>query len=92
MRELAIRKILEVASPVDKIIIGHKFGLRRLSIPGYKALCTRYNSLTLEEGRRLGMDDVILIGSAREAIRDADYAYTNDFHVEKYFDSRLPMD
>jgi hypothetical protein len=38
------------------------------------------------------MENVILISSVREAIRDADYVFSNDFHVEKYFGHRLPIE
>jgi len=90
VRELAVRRLLDVASPVDKVVLGHRYAERRLLIPGYHALCCRYNAITLEEGMRLGIEDVVLIGEIRESIREADYTFSGEFAVENHFGSRLP--
>ena len=92
VRDLAIRRLLECAPPIDKVVLGHRFEERRLLIPGYKDLCCRYNPLTLEEGLKLGMEDVIIIQQTREIIRNADYAHSADFDVEHYFGCRLPYE
>lgn len=90
VRELALRRLLEIATPVDKVVLGHRYAEPRLLIPGYRDLCCRYNSLAYEEGIRLGMEDVILIQQTRERIRDADYSHSAEFDVEHYFACRLP--
>ncbi|KLO15114.1 hypothetical protein SCHPADRAFT_902685 [Schizopora paradoxa] len=90
VRELAIRKLLAVASPVEKVVLGHRFAERRLLIPGYMALVSRYSALSLDEAVCLGMADVVLISQAREAIRDGDYTYSGDVPVESLFAGRLP--
>lgn len=90
VRELAIRKLLAVATPIDKVVLGHRFAERRLLIPGYTALVSRYCSLTLDEALCLGMTDVVLISQAREALREGDYTYSGDVHVERLFADRLP--
>jgi len=90
VRELALRRLQDVASPVDKVVLGHRYGERRLLIPGYHALCCRYTGLSLAEGLQLGMEDTILVAQTREAIRDADYTFSADFSVEHHFGARLP--
>ena len=59
VRELAIRKLLATASAVEKVVLGHRFAERRLLIPGYAALVSRYCSLSLDEAVCLGMADVV---------------------------------
>lgn len=90
IRELAVRKLLDIALPVDKVILGQRYAERQLLISGYREICCRYYGLTLDEGLRLGMEDVIQIGHVREAIREADYTFSRDFEIEEYFASRLP--
>ena len=90
VRELAIRKLLEVTTPIEKLVVGHRYAERRLLIPGYAALCTRHNAVTIEEAVRIGLEDVVLISQTRESIRDADYRFTGEFKAESFFKSRLP--
>ncbi|KAI0060590.1 hypothetical protein BV25DRAFT_1769606, partial [Artomyces pyxidatus] len=69
IRKLAVERLETIASAVDKLVLGHAHDVNAWLLPGYVALCLRGIPLTLEEGRRLGMDDVILITSIRESIR-----------------------
>lgn len=61
--------MLLVASPVDKIVLGRKYGMDTFLFRALVELCQRNESLTIEEGRRMGVDDVIRIDQVRQAVR-----------------------
>ena len=70
IRELAIQSLAPIISPVDQVVFGKKYAVDAWLLPGFRALCSREESLTLEEGRRLGLENVIAIDCARQEIRD----------------------
>lgn len=69
IRKLAILRLWQCSSDVDKVVYGHRYCVEAWLLPGYVALCERDEALTLEEGQRLEMVDVIAIMRAREALR-----------------------
>lgn len=69
IRKLAILRLWKCSSDVDKVVYGHRYHVDEWLLPGYVALCERDEALTLEEGKRLGVGDVIAITRAREALR-----------------------
>ncbi|THH19170.1 hypothetical protein EW146_g1959 [Bondarzewia mesenterica] len=69
MRRLAIQRLTSIASPIDRLVFGHKYAVEDWIIPAYVALCERTDPLDFEEGWRLPSDDIILIARVREEIR-----------------------
>ncbi|KZP12990.1 hypothetical protein FIBSPDRAFT_147011 [Athelia psychrophila] len=55
-----------IASPIDKIVFGRLYDINEWLTGAYQAVCTRLDALTLEEGKRLGVDDAIRINSIRQ--------------------------
>lgn len=70
IRRLAITRLTGLASPVDKLVYGHKYAVGEWLVPAYVSLCQRQEVLSFEEGRRLSSDDIILIMTIRESIRE----------------------
>lgn len=66
IKTLAIAKIAPIASSMDKIVIGRQYAVTAWLTNAYQAVCVRPDALTLEEGRRLGIDDIIRINSIRQ--------------------------
>ncbi|KAI0319569.1 hypothetical protein OF83DRAFT_1082203 [Amylostereum chailletii] len=66
LRALAVEQLERLASPVDKIILGRAYELRAWLEPAFIALGARANPLTIEEGRRLGVDDTVTVFHMRE--------------------------
>ncbi|KAF7981015.1 hypothetical protein HWV62_35857 [Athelia sp. TMB] len=65
IRALAIKQITPIASAVDKIVLGRRFNMHEWMCDGYVAVCSRDSVLTMEEGRRLGVEDVVRIVGIR---------------------------
>ncbi|KZP17548.1 hypothetical protein FIBSPDRAFT_830317, partial [Athelia psychrophila] len=63
---LAIDKLTATAIPVDKIVLGRRYGISDWLPGAYEAVCTRADSLTVEEGMKLGVEDIIRISAARQ--------------------------
>lgn len=66
IKNLAIKHLTSLASPIEKIVIGRKHGIYEWLNDAYEDVCLRRSeSLSLDEGLKLGMEDVIKISSLR---------------------------
>ncbi|KZP15344.1 hypothetical protein FIBSPDRAFT_867251 [Athelia psychrophila] len=63
---LAIDSLTANAIPIDKIVLGRRYGITEWLAGAYEAVCTRADPLTLEEGVKLGVEDVVRISAARQ--------------------------
>lgn len=68
-RELAITRLLQLASPIDRVLLARQFDVSPWLRPAYLELCKRDEALTLDEGMRLGMRYVIMLSEIRQSIR-----------------------
>jgi hypothetical protein len=93
LRTQAIERLSTLATPVDKVILGRKYRVNGWLTEAYAMLCTRPESLSLDEGDRMTMEDVIKISEARQAIRSsAITAVADEIHsiVERLLDVPQP--
>ena len=90
IRTLAIEHLSMIAGPVDKIVLGHAFDVSRWLPEAYLAICDRTEPLTIDEGERLGVKDVVRINAAREAMRTRAIMSAN--RVREIVGSRLSVD
>ena len=67
--ELAADKLAHVASLVDQVILGRRYGLEKMLLDARVRLCEREASLSLVEGRQLGLDECIVISEVRQKAR-----------------------
>ncbi|KAF7969628.1 hypothetical protein HWV62_26809 [Athelia sp. TMB] len=65
IKVLAAQNLAPIASPIDKIVFGRRYGVDHWLKSAYKAVCLQEAPLNLQEGRRLGVDDVIRINAVR---------------------------
>ncbi|KDQ59005.1 hypothetical protein JAAARDRAFT_98282, partial [Jaapia argillacea MUCL 33604] len=68
IRTLAIRELFPLASPVDKIVVGNRYGIPAWLKDAYVAVCARASALTDEEGEGLGLKEVIKISQMRQDV------------------------
>ena len=54
-----------IASPIDKIVLGRRHSVNDWLSSAYMAVCLQEGPLSLQDGRRLGVDDVIRINAVR---------------------------
>ncbi|KAF8650088.1 hypothetical protein AX16_005414 [Volvariella volvacea WC 439] len=66
IRELAVKEISAIGTPVDRVIVGEKFNEEKMVFAALCELCVRNQPLTREEGEKLGMEKVIKIATARD--------------------------
>jgi molecular chaperone GrpE (heat shock protein) len=69
MRSLAVRQLLSLTTPVDRVVLGRKYDVEHWLRPAYQAICEREEWLSEQEGERLGLRDVLKIGRARQLLR-----------------------
>lgn len=67
------------AIPVDKIVLGRRYGISDWLPGAYEAVCTRADPLTVEEGMKLGVEDIINISAARQAYGCAKARYETKY-------------
>jgi hypothetical protein len=69
IRELAIR-CLKPSTPDQRLILGRKYGVDQWIPLALQELCERPQPLTPDEARLMDLEDVVLVGSVREKIRN----------------------
>jgi hypothetical protein len=69
IRSLALQELLPLASPVDKIVLGRKYGFDDWLKPAFSDVCARAEPLSLEEAEKMSNTDVTRIFQAREHAR-----------------------
>ncbi|KZP04093.1 hypothetical protein FIBSPDRAFT_968425 [Athelia psychrophila] len=79
---LAIDNLAASATPVDKIVLGRRYGISDWLPGAYEAVCTRADPLTVEEGVKLGMEDAIRISAARQVYGCAKARYETKHLLE----------
>ncbi|KAI0058440.1 hypothetical protein BV25DRAFT_1236557 [Artomyces pyxidatus] len=72
IRILAVSRLTPVASAIDKVILAHTYEfLSDWAVPGYVELCARPEQLSLDEARRLGIEDALFVCNMRETMRNS---------------------
>lgn len=67
-RELAITRLVALASPVERIKLAKEYDIASWLGPAYKELCLRAQPLTVDEGSKLGLEDVVKISAVRDFV------------------------
>ena len=75
IKAFSIERLANLASPIDKIVLGRKHNVVEWLSGAYREVCERDGALTLEEAHRLGMEDVVRISSLRQDIRGSSMAF-----------------
>jgi hypothetical protein len=82
MRTLALRRLLPLASPVDKIVLGRQYGFGDWLTPAFVAVCARAEPLSLAEAKRMDGEDVARIYQAREKARGSSISVPSEVAQE----------
>jgi hypothetical protein len=69
MRKLAMRSI-NPPTPFDQLLLARAYSVDHWILPALSALCERTVPLSLDEARQMSIEDVVLISTVREDIRD----------------------
>jgi hypothetical protein len=71
IRNRAIREIEEghaKLDPVERVVLAVRHNIPHWLVPAYQELCQRQDTLTEEEGEKLGLSTVIKLMRARESL------------------------
>lgn len=69
MRQLALESIHPPTS-FDRLLLARTYSVVRWIVPAISALCERTEPLSLDEARQMRIEDVVMISTIREDIRD----------------------
>ena len=69
IRDLAIARLLRLASAIDRIVLARTYAIDEWLVPAYLELTKRSAPLSLAENMRLGMEAVTLLGHVRVQAR-----------------------
>jgi len=69
IRDMAIR-CMEPPTPHEQLILGRKYGVEEWIPLALQELCERPQPLTPDEARLMEFEDVVLVGSVREKVRN----------------------
>ncbi|KAH9051016.1 hypothetical protein EDB83DRAFT_1360684 [Lactarius deliciosus] len=68
LRKLALDSI-KPPTPHDRLLLARTYSIKPWVLPALTALCERTQPLSLDEAKRMSMEDVILVATVREEIR-----------------------
>jgi hypothetical protein len=71
VKALAVRELEKMEmSDVDRVALYHKYDIdKAVLVPRYASLCSRDQTITVIEGRKLGMETAMTLARARECAR-----------------------
>lgn len=69
LHRMATKHLAGLLDDVDKVHLGQRFDIPEWILPAFVGICMREKPLSLEEGKKLSMEDVIKIGIVRYEIR-----------------------
>ncbi|KAH9976128.1 hypothetical protein BGW80DRAFT_1291526 [Lactifluus volemus] len=69
LRKLAIRSIYP-PTPHDRLLLARTYSVDHWVLPALTALCERNTPLSLDEARQMSIEDVVLVATVREDIRN----------------------
>lgn len=84
IRQLAIENLSRLVTTVDKIVLAREFDVEPWLVEGYTALCCRDLPPNVEEGRILGVDDIIKIVHIRHRIAASSEPLPPDSWLEEF--------
>ena len=71
--DLDINRFPLITSPVDRLVVAYGLHVTGWLRPAFVALCMRDEPLTIEEGRRLGIDVIVCINEVHDLIKKVLY-------------------
>jgi hypothetical protein len=69
IRRLALNNI-QPPTPHDRLILARAYSINDWVVPALSELCERRSPLTLDEARQMDIEDVVLVATVREDIRN----------------------
>jgi hypothetical protein len=75
IREIAIENLGGLATPVDKVVLGRHYGIEQWLGDAFFDLCTRSETLSLPELRRMDLEDVARVIQVREMTHQSSFQY-----------------
>ncbi len=69
LRKLALRSV-NPPTPCDQLLLARTYGIDHWVLPALSALCERTAPISLNEARQMRIEDVVLVATVREDIRN----------------------
>ncbi|KAK7436502.1 hypothetical protein VKT23_019056, partial [Stygiomarasmius scandens] len=68
IRVLAVNQLSSITSAAERIELANKYGIKDWLVPAFMELCARTEELTLEEGKKMGIEAVIGVAQLRSQL------------------------
>lgn len=69
LRKLALRSV-KPPTPCDQLLLARTYGIDHWVLPSLSALCERTAPISLNEARQMRIEDVVLVATVREDVRN----------------------
>ncbi|TFK50195.1 hypothetical protein OE88DRAFT_332780 [Heliocybe sulcata] len=83
IRRLAVGKVFPLASPIDKVVLGHKYEIADWLGGAYVDICVRQDPVSDDEAEQLGAKEVARISRVRERILREQLATSDPLAMRK---------
>lgn len=72
IHDLSLQKIESLAGPADRIALAQEVGChgKEWLVPAFTELCMRMEDLTIEEGKKIGVENFFRVQTMRKEMQD----------------------
>ena len=88
IRRLAL-KFIEPPTPHDRLVLARTYEVEQWVLPALTALCERAAPLSLTEARQMRIEDVVLVATVREEVRDHVFSTMDTAKVMRFVQAAL---
>jgi hypothetical protein len=82
LRNLAL-KTIEPPNACERLLLARKYDVGDWVLPALSALCERRPPLSLEEARQMSIEDVVVVATVREEVRDDNKLPVNTARISR---------
>jgi hypothetical protein len=82
LRNLAL-KMIEPPNACERLLLARKYDVGDWVLPALSALCERRPPLSLEEARQMSIEDVVVVATVREEVRDDNKLPVNTARISR---------
>ncbi|KAJ7721474.1 hypothetical protein B0H16DRAFT_1335341 [Mycena metata] len=91
VRRLAIKRLTSLASPVDKIALGHRYNIKEWLGPAYLALAMRKEPISSLEGAKIGIEALVRVAALKDEVFANLTSYVDQNKFSELFASKLAL-
>ncbi|KAJ7163066.1 hypothetical protein C8R46DRAFT_903664 [Mycena filopes] len=91
IRRLAIKQLTPLASPIEKIALGHRYDVKEWLGPAYLALAMRKEPISGIEGAKIGVEALVRVAALKDEVFANLTAYVDQSKFAELFAAKMAL-